>query len=110
MRFIVKLTGKYCLFGLDDQLSKVPDDVDVIIQSQHWKLWQNTELVGFRMEIFPDILLFLTSERYLNNYPIEMRLYDYIHSENPQIYRLPKMWVPPQMYTRRDHGDVLKYL
>lgn len=88
---VIKVTGRYFLPTLEQEINGLPKDVDIVYQhTQNPRIkWQNTEIFGFKPqlvhEIFEDFVYGKTSHKL-----IEHHLYD-IHNKvkSAKAARLP---------------------
>lgn len=54
-RLVIKVTGKYVLPTLEEQLSKVPEDVEIVYQHARATNRQNSEVFGFAPRLFTQL-------------------------------------------------------
>ena len=102
---IIKLTGKYKLPSLENEVKKIPQYIDIIFQNNRCHLNQNTELIGFKSEKILDIIKY-TQE--CGN--IFERCMSKIKSKSYITLRLGSINIPKEYRVRRSDNLILKYL
>ena len=70
--YILKVTGRYFLKGIEYHLKKVTD-VDIVLQKHCKTNWQNSEYFGGKREVISNFI-----ETVLDKGLMEERLYDFI--------------------------------
>lgn len=97
-KHVFKITAKYCIPRFScDVLHNIDGDSDIIVQSdQHLHEWvlpgdipihQNTEVLGFRLDIAKEIIVELKN---LSG-DLEMRIYELMSSNKYKIQVLPRL-------------------
>ena len=102
---IIKLTGKYKLPSLENELRYIPQNIDIIFQNNRYHLNQNTELIGFKSEKILDIIKYIEE---CDN--IFERCMSKIKSKSYIILRLESINIPKEYRVRRSNNSILKYL
>ena len=102
---IIKLTGKYKLPSLENEVRKIPQYIDIIFQNNHNHLNQNTELIGFKSEKILDIIKW--TQECGNNFE---KCMSKIKSKSYITLRLDSINIPKEYRVRRSDNSILKYL
>ena len=100
---IFKITGKYFIPEFKSIIKTIPNDTDIVFQHLEITHGQNTELVGFKSELFIDIINEITE-----NKTFEDVMYDIKISNKYKTYRFPMLKLDE--YTNRSDGSTLVYL
>ena len=103
---IIKITGKYVLPDLENELKEIPFKNDLILQYRHKLNWQNTEILGIKRQIYDHLLTWLSTapgklfERQLSSF---LKI-----NKNYKTYRIPLLYIPKDYKTATKQG--FKYI
>lgn len=95
---ILKVTGKYYLYGIENILYFLPDDYDIYIQQHNNIRHQNTEYYGIKKELFFEFANTCTTT-------MEHHLYNFM--QNKKIMQIPATF---SNNVKRACGDIITNL
>ena len=98
---IFKVTGKYFIPNLENQLKYIPKDAELILQNRSDTYGQNTEIIGIKTSLIKPIISLLNSR---NNFETTISKI----KNNYKYYRLPSLKLND--YTKRGDSRILKEL
>ena len=103
---IIKITGKYFIPDLENIIKYIPKNTNIILQNQDFTHGQNSEIFGFKTQIFYNIFNSIK-----NDYPMEYILYNIREYKNEfyNIFKLPPLKLNNNKIKRSDE-IILKFL